>query len=49
MGFDLYTLIERVDGLDDLSRSFTDSEVEAVIKNMPSDRALGPMALQVFS
>ena len=42
MGFDLYTLIERVDGLDDLSRSFTDSEVEAVIKNMPTDRAPGP-------
>ena len=42
MGFDLDTLIARVDGLEDLSQPFTDSEVDAVIKNMPPDRAPGP-------
>ena len=42
MGFDLPNLIQRVDGLEDLSLPFTDSEVDAVIKNMPCDRAPGP-------
>lgn len=42
MGFDLDTLIARVDGLEDLSQPFSDSEVESVIKNMPPDRAPGP-------
>ena len=42
MGFDLDTLISRIDGLEELSLPFTDSEVDAVIKNMPTDRAPGP-------
>ena len=42
MGFDLDTLITRVDGLEELSLLFSDSEVDAVIKNMPIDRAPGP-------
>ena len=42
MGFDLDTLIARVDGLEDLSQPFTDSEVDVVIKNMPPDHAPGP-------
>ena len=42
MGFDLQNLIQKVDGLEDLSLPFTDSEVDVVIKNMPSDRAPGP-------
>ena len=42
MGFDLDTLITRIDGLEDLSLPFMDSEVDTVIKNMPSDRAPDP-------
>ena len=42
MGFDLDTLISWVDGLEELSLPFTDSEVDAVIKNMPIDRAPRP-------
>ena len=42
MDFDLPNLIQRVDGLEDLSLPFTDSEVDAIIKNMPCDRASGP-------
>ena len=42
MGFDLDTLISRIDGLEELSLPFTDSEVDAVINNMPTDRASGP-------
>ena len=42
MGFDLDTLLTRIDGLENLSLPFTDSEVDTVIKNMPSDRAPGP-------
>ena len=42
MGFDLDSLISKVDGLEELSRPFTDVEVEDVIKHMPIDRAPGP-------
>ena len=42
MGFDLDTLISKVDGLEELSRPFTKDEVELVIKQMPTDRASGP-------
>ena len=42
MNFDLNSLLTRVDGLEDLSRPFTDDEVEEVIKHLPSDRAPGP-------
>ena len=42
MGFDLDTLIATVDGLEDQSQPFTKSEIDAVIKNMPPDRAPGP-------
>ena len=42
MGFDLDTLLTRIDGLENLSLPFMDSEVDTVIKNMPSDRAPGP-------
>ena len=42
MGFDLDTFIARVDGLEELSQPFSDSEVEAVIKNLPTDRDPGP-------
>ena len=42
MGFNLPNLIQRVDGLEDLSLPFMNFEVDAVIKNMPCDRAPGP-------
>ena len=41
MNFDL-SLLTRVDGLEALSRPFTNDEVEEVIKHLPSDRAPGP-------
>jgi hypothetical protein len=41
MQFDLASLLERVDGLDDLSIPL-DKEMYDVIKAMPSDRAPGP-------
>ena len=41
MSFDLDSLLTRVDGLEALSRPFTDDEVEEVIKHLPSDRAPG--------
>ena len=45
MGFNLDTLIKRVDWLEELSRPFSDEEINLVIKQMPSDRAMGQMAL----
>ena len=42
MRFDLPTLIEPTPGLDSLTVPFTPEEVDAVIKDMPSDRAPGP-------
>ena len=42
MGFDLDSIISKVDWLEDLSMPFTEDEVEQVIKHMPTDRAPGP-------
>ena len=42
MTFDLDNLLSRVEGLDGLTRPFSDDEVEEVIKHLPSDRAPGP-------
>ena len=41
MGFDLDSLLTRVDGLDELSRPFIEAEVDEVIKHMPIDCAPG--------
>jgi hypothetical protein len=42
MQFDLSTLLTWIDGLDDLTVPFEKSEMDAVIKAMPCDRAPGP-------
>ena len=42
MGFDLENLLARVDGLEDLSKLFSDDEVDEFIKYLPLDRAPGP-------
>ena len=42
MGFDLENLLARVDGLEDLSKPFSEDEVDEVIKHLPLDRAPGP-------
>lgn len=34
--------MQPVEGLEDLSKPFSDEEIEAVIKQMPPDRAPGP-------
>ena len=42
MGFDLQTLLPRVNGLDVLSRSFEKEEMDLVINQMPASKAPGP-------
>lgn len=42
MKFDLPALITPTPGLDSLTVPFTTEEIDAVIKEMPSDRAPGP-------
>ena len=42
MGFNLQQLLNKVDGLQVLSKPFTDEEIEAIIKQMAPDRAPGP-------
>jgi hypothetical protein len=42
MQFDLGHLIQRVDGLEELTAPFTKEEMNGVIKNMPTDRAPEP-------
>ena len=41
MGFDLQSLIGRVDGLHELSKPFEKEEMDLVIKHMPCDKAPG--------
>ena len=41
MGFDLHRLLPRVEGLEVLSRPFDKTEIDLVIKHMPSDKAPG--------
>lgn len=40
--FDLPSIIQMVDRLEELSMPFTNSEIGEVVKNMPADRAPGP-------
>lgn len=42
MGFDLSSIIKKVDGLDELTMPFSEEEINLVIKQMPPDRAPGP-------
>lgn len=42
MGFDLSTLLQPVDGLDDLVASFPDDEIDTILKELPPDRVPGP-------
>lgn len=42
MLFDLPTIIKRIEGLEELTVPFTREEIDAVVKEMPSDRAPGP-------
>jgi hypothetical protein len=42
MQFDLNVILQRVEGLDDLTRPFEKKELDDIIKAMPSDRAPGP-------
>jgi hypothetical protein len=42
MQFDLQRLIQKVDGLDELTLPFQQKEMDDVIKEMPADRAPGP-------
>jgi hypothetical protein len=42
MQFDLGVLLNKVDGLESLTRPFEEKEMVEVIKNMPVDRAPGP-------
>lgn len=42
MGFNLEDLLQKVDGLDDLTSPFSKEEVDAVLKDLPTDRAPGP-------
>jgi hypothetical protein len=42
MLFDLESLIQPTAGLEELSVPFTTQEIDAVIKNMPADKAPGP-------
>ena len=42
MRFDLSRIIRRIEGLDQFSAPFTNDEIDAVVMEMPGDRALGP-------
>ncbi|XP_071678962.1 uncharacterized protein [Lolium perenne] len=42
MQFELSRILQKVDGLDDLTRPFESKEMDDVIKEMPVDRAPGP-------
>jgi hypothetical protein len=42
MIFDLASLSQPTDGLEDLSVPFTSQEIDEVIKSMPVDKATGP-------
>ena len=42
MKFDLASLIDKVDGLDNLSAPFSEEEINEVLKSLPTDRAPGP-------
>ena len=42
MKFNLQNIIKKVEGLDQLTMPFTTNEIDAVIKEMPADRAPGP-------
>lgn len=42
MVFDLPSLIQPIDGLDDLAAPFLDEEINYVLKDLPTDRAPGP-------
>ncbi|XP_071677274.1 uncharacterized protein [Lolium perenne] len=42
MQFDLSRILNRVEGLDILSRPFEEKEMDDIVKNMPADRAPGP-------
>ena len=42
MKFDLSRIIRRIDGLDQLSAPFSNDEIDAVVKELPNDRAPGP-------
>jgi hypothetical protein len=42
MLFDLPNLIEPVDGLQDLAEPFQQSEIDLIVRRMPSDKAPGP-------
>ena len=42
MGFDMPNIIKKVQGLDDLTKPFSEQEIDCVIKEMPPDRAPGP-------
>jgi hypothetical protein len=42
MLFDLHSLIQPTDGLEDLSVPFTKEEIDSVVKTLPIDKAPGP-------
>lgn len=42
MGYNLQQLLQKVAGFQDLSKPFSDEEIESIIKQMPPDRAPGP-------
>lgn len=39
---DLNSLLNHVDGLDELIKPFENDEMDLIVKNMPIDKALGP-------
>ena len=48
MQFDLPNLLQRVEGLGDLSKPFTTQEMDDIIKYMPADKAPGPDGFNGF-
>ena len=48
MDFCLADLIQPIDGLHDLSRPFSQAEIDKVLKEMPTDRAPGPDGFNGF-
>jgi hypothetical protein len=48
MQFDLQTIVKRHDNLEDLCRPFSTEEIDNVILDLPSDKALGPVALTIL-